>query len=280
MPTPPVSPPRPLPWRGATVVGAIVGPAIVVAMMHPVIRGAGFHTYADQRTTFGIPHFGDVLSNLPFVIIGIAGLFAARDVTGLPRGLVALLFGSVLAIGLGSGAYHLVPNDATLVFDWMPIGVTAALMVALLVHDRIDPKMGWTAAAILPAAAIVSVALWWLGGGTGPDGGDTRWYGLIQLTSIALVPVIVMLYPRGRLDRGWLLAGVACFVLARLIHMRDHQLLDASGVISGHAVKHLFAAAATWCVLLALPRGSSGRDPETGGRRPETGDWNQEIPDV
>ncbi len=236
-----------LSWRERTLGAVAIAPVILVATMHPVVRGAGFHVYADQRATLGIPHVGDVLSNLPFVAVGIVGLARARDVTGLPRAVVAAFFAAVLGIGLGSGVYHLVPSDGTLFFDWLPIAMTVSLMVALLVHDRIDPRLGWLATAVLPAAALASVAWWWWTV-------DARWYGLVQLTCIALVPVILLLYPRGRLDRRWLAAGVGCFVLARLVHTRDHQLLDATGLLSGHAVKHLFAAAATWCVLRSLPR--------------------------
>lgn len=238
---------RSVPWREGTLAAVVLAPLILVAMMHPVIRGAGFHVYADQRTTLGIPHIGDVLSNLPFVIVGLFGMWHARDITGLPRGLVLAFFASVACIGLGSGLYHLTPSDATLAVDWLPIALTASLMVALLVHDRIDPTLGWIVTAVATAASVGSIAWWWFTL-------DARWYGLVQLTSIALVPVIVILYPRGRLERGWLLAGVACFVLARLVHAQDRALLDASGVISGHTLKHLLAASATWCVLRSLPR--------------------------
>lgn len=238
---------RPVPWRAAVLAAAVTIPAIAVATMRAVIRGGDFHRYADQRTVLGIPHFGDVVSNLPFVVVGLAGLVAARTTRGLPRGVVALLFASVIAIGLGSGTYHWFPRDVTLFFDWLPIALTATLMVALLVHDRIDAGLGWAATVALPVAAAASVAWWWWTM-------DARWYGLVQLTSIGLVPLILVLYPKGRLDRGWLLAGVGCFLLARLVHTRDHQLLDATRVISGHAAKHLLAAAATWCVLRALPR--------------------------
>ena len=218
--------------------------------MHPVINGPTFHQYADARAFFGIPNTGDVLSNLPFVIVGIAGLLAARRVVGVSRGLVALFFASILAIGVGSGAYHAYPTDATLVFDWLPIVLSLAWLSSMLLADRVDRHAGRVAAVVLPLAAIGSVVWWWLGGGTAA-GGDMRWYAFLQLLLVALVPVILLLYPTGRLDRGNLLLGVACFVAARLVHSADHTVLELTGV-SGHTMKHLIAGIAAYFVLRAV----------------------------
>lgn len=223
---------------------------IGVALMHPVINGPSFHHYADGRGFLGIPNAGDVLSNLPFVVIGILGLLAARQVVGVSRGLVALFFAGIMAIGLGSGAYHAHPIDATLAFDWLPIVLALAWLSALLLADRVDPRAGKVAAVVLPLAAIASVAWWWGGGGTA-DGGDMRWYAFLQLLFVALVPVILLLYPNGRLDRTPLLLGVACFVAARLMQSSDETVLAATGV-SGHTMKHLVAGLAAYFVLRAV----------------------------
>lgn len=233
-----------------------VTPAIGVAWMSPVVKGPGFHRYADGRDLLGIPHAGDVLSNLIFVIVGVAGLVAARRVTAAPRALVMLFFASIVGIGLGSGAYHAAPGDATLALDWLPIVVSLAFLVALVVGDRVDRRLGAAAAVVLPLLAAGSVLWWWLGGGTG--GGDMRWYAALQLSLVALVPVIVLLYPQGALDRTSLLLGVACFVAARALHSSDARILDLTGV-SGHTMKHLVAGVAAWFVLRAVHRARAVR---------------------
>jgi hypothetical protein len=33
-----------------------------------------YHMFADRRRFLGIPNFGDVVSNIPFAVIGICGL--------------------------------------------------------------------------------------------------------------------------------------------------------------------------------------------------------------
>jgi hypothetical protein len=160
--------------------------------MHPVVKQPGFHRYADSRTLLGLPHCGDVLSNLPFVVIGVLGLVTARRAVGLPRGLVSLFFASVLGIGLGSGAYHVHPSDATLALDWLPIVLALAWLTSLIIADRVDVRAGRVAAVVLPLLGAASVLWWWAGGGT-TSGGDMRWYASLQLMAIAMVPLVLLL---------------------------------------------------------------------------------------
>jgi hypothetical protein len=47
--------------------------------------------------------------------------------------------------------------------------------------------------------------------------------------------------------------GALCFKAAGVVNRADAGLLDAT-MVSGHTVKHLFAALATFCVLRAVRR--------------------------
>jgi hypothetical protein len=244
------SPPARYPWRGATLGVACVAPAIALAVMPPIVRTSTFHRYADVRGLWGLPNAGDVLSNLPLMIVGVLGLLAVRRVAGLPRGLVALAFAGVLGIGVGSAVYHAHPVDTTLAFDWGPIVVAMSWMISLIVADRISVRAGWACAVILPILSVASVA-WWYAGGGFAGGGDLRFYVGMQLALVAAVPLIVFLYPRGRIDRWWLLAAVGTFLVARVIARNDVSLLDTIGV-SGHSLKHVLVGLATWFVLVAV----------------------------
>ena len=44
-------------------------------LLPPLLQNQGYHGFADQRTLFGIPNFWNVFSNLPFIVVGAAGLF-------------------------------------------------------------------------------------------------------------------------------------------------------------------------------------------------------------
>jgi hypothetical protein len=219
---------------------AIGGAAIAVVAFGPITRGPGFHGYVDQRTWLGIPHVGDVLSNLAFFV---AGIYFAR----VPAARTAAA--GVIAIGIGSGAYHWAPSDETLAFDWGPIVITLSLVLAAVVEDRLGARAGRVAYALGPAAAIASVIAWYASGGT-TGHGNMAPYVAVQAIGIALAPVIALIAP-GEIRARWLLAAVAGFALARLLTASDGWFYDAIG-ISGHSIKHVAMAAAAALALRGL----------------------------
>ena len=56
----------------------LIAPAIVIAiialLLPPIPQPLAYHNFADQRGWLGILNFGDVVSNLPFAIVGVWGL--------------------------------------------------------------------------------------------------------------------------------------------------------------------------------------------------------------
>lgn len=246
-------------WQGVAVAGLVVAAAIAAVAAPPITRGPTFHVYADQRAWLGLPNAGDVLSNAPFIATGLWGLLTARR-----SPLAIALFLAVVGVGLGSGAYHLHPSDATLVVDWAPIVLTLAFLAALVVGDRLDPRAGRAAAIAFPLVALASVAVWYAGGGTGATAGDMRWYVITQATLVAIVTLGALVPPApgapATLGRGWLLLGVAGFLAARGLHAADRALLDAVGV-SGHSAKHVLLGLAAACLVpsLHVQRGEGAR---------------------
>ncbi|MBA3453060.1 MAG: hypothetical protein H0T42_08205 [Deltaproteobacteria bacterium] len=216
---------------------AIIAAAVCVVMLGPIERREGFHDYADQRRWFGIPHAGDVLSNL--ALIGVA-LRWLPHVPGLAL--------AVASIGVGSAIYHWAPSDTTLALDWAPIGVTLMLVLAAVVHDRVGARAGRVVHGFGPLAAVLAVGYWVLTGGT-TDGGNMAPYVALQLLGVALPPLLALVAP-GRIAARYLLAAVVCFVTARVLGAHDAELLELIA-ISGHSLKHVAAAAAAACVLRA-----------------------------
>ena len=64
--------------RVALLVGLAVGIGLGVLFVPPVAQDPAYHAFADRRGWLGIPNFGDVASNLPFVPFGLWGLWALR----------------------------------------------------------------------------------------------------------------------------------------------------------------------------------------------------------
>src|SRR6516162_9805912 len=77
----------------ASLAGLLLVPAIP--------QDQSYHLFADQRTIFGIPNFWNVVSNLPFLAVGAAGL---RRFPGNPATVVFFL--GVFLTGIGSSYYH------------------------------------------------------------------------------------------------------------------------------------------------------------------------------
>ena len=47
---------------------------LAVAAQPAIHQPLAYHRFADTRTLLGIPNFWNVLSNLPFLLVGLAGL--------------------------------------------------------------------------------------------------------------------------------------------------------------------------------------------------------------
>jgi hypothetical protein len=221
--------------------------AAIVALAPPVHRDPRFHDYADRRGWLGIANAADVLSNLPFVIAGLAGFLLWRRGRDAPW-MAAPSFAGLVAIGLGSGGYHLRPGDASISFDFLPIVLTLSWIAGMVIADRHDRRLGLAVAVAGTLASAASVAVWYYGGGTA--GGDLRFYVALQATLVVLV-ALAALCPAAAapaLDRTWILAGVGGFLLARALSSSDQCLYDAIGV-SGHTLKHLALGAASACVV-------------------------------
>ena len=47
----------------------------VIMFVSAVSQDKAYHNFADQRNIFGIPHFCNVVTNLPFLVVGLTGFF-------------------------------------------------------------------------------------------------------------------------------------------------------------------------------------------------------------
>jgi hypothetical protein len=59
--------------------------AIVSCLLPRIPQPAAYHLFADRRGLFAIPNFGDVISNVPFRVIGIWGLIFLLRPNSLER---------------------------------------------------------------------------------------------------------------------------------------------------------------------------------------------------
>ena len=94
--------------------------ALVIILVPSVSQDPEYHNFVDQRNISGIPNFWNVVTNIPFLVLGITGFFKIQkqELTGVLPDLfkahLTFFLGLVLT-GLGSGYYHLDPSNSALV---------------------------------------------------------------------------------------------------------------------------------------------------------------------
>lgn len=219
----------------------------------PIPQWATYHQFADRRAWLGLPNAADVLSNLPFAAAGLAWLWAMRGQPRTDGSRAWRAFAlALVATAVGSAVYHAAPDNRALAFDRLPIAWACAALSCAFLAERLDPR--WGHAAVLAAAlalASVSVALWWWSEVGGRS--DLRPYLFVQFLPMLLVPAALLLrlprrFAAAAPDGAWwgVLAGYA---LAKGFEVADHAVLEQIGILSGHTLKHLVAAAAAAWLL-------------------------------
>ncbi len=220
----------------------------------PVPQDAAYHQFIDQRRLWGIPNFWNVVSNVPFLLVGLAGLVAVvrRKWEGLRTPALAAyiaFFVGVALTGIGSAWYHLHPTNDTLVWDRLPMTVAFMGLFSAILTEHLDPRAR-RALPWLLALGLGSVLYWDVSEHFGA--GDLRPYALVQFLPAILIPVVLVAYP-GRFTRSSDLFVVLLFyALSKPAEHFDAALYSLTGELSGHTVKHLLAALGAYWVLRML----------------------------
>jgi hypothetical protein len=181
------------------------------------------------------------------------GLLQSRRLASPPLATHSRTFcGAAALVAFGSAWYHLAPDNARLVWDRMPMTVAFMTLLAAAVADRISWLAGRALLWPLVVAGIGSIA-WWIRGEAAGHG-DLRAYGLVQFLPMLLVPLILLLWRGEGIAAKRLWMALAAYAVAKAAEHFDAQILAAGGFLSGHGLKHLAAALATWWVVRAFQR--------------------------
>ena len=217
--------------------GLAVASLAGLLVLPPIPQDQGYHQFADERTIFGIPNFWNVVSNLPFLAVGAAGLRRFRDDPA-----TVVFFLGVFLTGIGSSYYHWNPNDGTLFWDRLPMALSFAAILALVVSERVDARSG--AILLWPALAIgvFSLVLWrWTD--------DLRLYFWVQFFPGIAVIVLFLLYPPKYTGTRYWIAAAVLYALAKVFEFTDEPIYSAANLLSGHTLKHFAAAGACYAIL-------------------------------
>jgi len=207
-----------------------------------------YHRFADTRTFLGISNFWDVFSNLPFLTIGIWGVwFCLWNPLGPSQSAWTVFFVGVALISFGSAYYHLNPNNDTLVWDRLSMTIAFMSLLTAVFGDYVDQRL---AIMLVPAVLLgLSSVLYW------SQVDDLRlylWLQIITLLNIALIMILFRSVYSNNLVMGLALLS---YVLAVVTEQTDRCIFELTDeIVSGHTIKHLLAAAGSYCVLLLLQK--------------------------
>ena len=225
---------------------------LALAVLGPVLPASEHqHGFADQRALWGIPCALDVLSNLLFALAGMWGLAVlSRLQPGVldssSRALAALFFGGLVCTAVGSSVYHWQPHDAGLLWDRLGMVLPFAGLLGLAAHGRVSARAGHAGAVAVLLAGPLAV-VWWA------HTGNLMPWAVVQLGGMFVVLALACLPRRTGALGVHLGAVIGMYAVAKFFEAADHAVYDATAQwVSGHSLKHVFAAGAAWPVLLAL----------------------------
>jgi len=225
--------------RGALILlgGLGLASAAALAAMAPIPQDQSYHAFADARPALGIPNFWNVVSNLPFVAVGAAGLALFRK--DAPA---TALFTGFLLTGFGSAYYHVAPDDGTLFWDRLPMTISFMALLAGALGERFGEAAGRRALWPLLALGAASLVWWrWMG--------DLRPYVWVQFYPCLALPILYLWFP-ATTGTAILITAAVLYGLSKALEYFDRAIYAASGaVVSGHTLKHLAAAAACYALL-------------------------------
>lgn len=252
---PPLPPPAVLPgydWRLWLLLGSGLALVTITGLLPPLAQPEAYHRFADQGFWLGVPNGLNVLSNLPFLLVGAWGL-ARLPVDLEARFAWRVFFFGVFCTAFGSGYYHWLPDNPGLAWDRLPMSVAFMALLAALLGERLDAQWGNRLLWPLLLAGPASV-LWWIH--TESQGaGDLRWYLLVQFYPLGALILLLLAYPARYTHASHYWGLLGCYVLAKALELLDLQIYAWSGeLVGGHPFKHLMAALGIFWLLSMLIR--------------------------
>ncbi len=223
---------------------------VAMAFVGPLAQDPTYHTFADGRLLYEIPNFWNVVTNLPFCIIGILGVNAVSRPKSAVKELnisCYVFFIGIFFCGIGSAYYHWNPNSATLVWDRLPMTIAFMGFFSLLIGDSISTKAGKQILIPLVLIGPMSIIYW-------EFSNDLRLYALVQFLPGILAPLMLLFYKQqsGMAKYYWLM--LLFYTLAKVFEHYDKHVFS-SIEFSGHSLKHVFAGLVPLSLWLGLFRG-------------------------
>ena len=224
---------------------------VTLFFVNPIAQDQNYHIFADQRGFMLIPNFLNVVSNLPFIIIGMMGIRRIKFMEYSEFNTMFLVFFlGVVLTGFGSAYYHFQPDNQTLVWDRLPMTLAFMALFSFIVGSYISIRLAQQIFFPLLLIGIMSVMYWYL---TEKNGhGDLRIYVLVQFLPIILIIYILLQYQTTLMRSKYIWGVIIAYTVSKLFEHFDVELYRLLNLLSGHTLKHLAAAIAVWIFYRAV----------------------------
>ena len=192
----------------------------------PMPQDLAYHQFADQRTFLHIPNFWLVISNLPFIFVGVMGIQQLSCNHGIvfrksrEKAAYWIFFIAAIAIGFGSSYYHWAPDNATLIYDRLPMTLAFMGILSAIMNERISVRLAWLLWPLL-LLGLGSVLYWY-------HTDDLRLYYFVQISPIICLPLLLLLFPATYTKGQYIWLTVAAYVLAKWFEAEDQQIYRTS----------------------------------------------------
>ncbi|KAG9455672.1 hypothetical protein H6P81_000180 [Aristolochia fimbriata] len=200
---------------------------------------ANHHLFADMRNFFGVPNTLNVITNFPFLVVGIVGLVLTLHGNYLGISLRGEIWGWILfyagitATAFGSAYYHLKPDDTRILWDQLPMMIAITSLFSCSIIERVNEKIGVTCLLSLLIIVLMSITY-------ERAFNDLRICMMVHLIPCVAIPAMALLFPpKYTLSRYWFWAS-GFYFLAKLESLADKKIYRVNRyMISGHSLEHL-----------------------------------------
>jgi hypothetical protein len=249
--------------NGVILIAVIsVGVLSIFLMFDAIAQDMRYHNFSDTVAFVSIPNAFNVLSNIPFLIVGIAGLVAlgrrgeaSLNIVKSSKWSYFFLFLGSALVGIGSSYYHLWPSNETLVWDRIPMTIAFMGLYSIIISEFVSEKLGRLCLVPFLCLGLGSVLYWWFTESRGV--GDLRYYAVVQFFPILTIPIILVFFKSkfNGVSGYWLL--LMTYIAAKAFETWDSQIHSILGVVSGHSIKHVLPAIGLYLLLRAYRKRST-----------------------
>ena len=241
--------------KAGTLLILLFGAVSVIGFIYsgPVPQDLSYHGFSDNATYWRVPNTLNVLSNVPFLVVGLMGvlvlLHKPKSLTIVEPNRLAYLgfFLGTAFVGLGSGYYHVSPDNSSLVWDRLPMTLSFMSFCSIVIGEFVSESAGRRLLFPFIFTGIGSVVYWWTTEVAGA--GDLRFYAVVQFFPMLSIPVILLFFRPGfSATHGyWVL--MASYFAAKLLEYYDLQIHHLLTYVSGHSLKHVAPALGIFYLL-------------------------------